>query len=54
MCSQELDDAEQAWFRRDAWQAGEREASEDISASRTTRSTSAEEFVKELVDASRR
>ena len=33
-----LVDADQAWFWTDAWQAGEREASEDIAAGRTTRS----------------
>ena len=43
-----LVDAEQAWFWTDAWQADEREASEDIAAGRTTRSGSAKEFLKTL------
>lgn len=48
MRPKKLVDAEQAWFWTDAWQAGEREASEDIAAGRTTRSASAKEFVKDI------
>ena len=43
-----LVDADQAWFWTDGWQAGEREASEDIAAGRTTRSGNAKEFLKTL------
>jgi AbrB family looped-hinge helix DNA binding protein len=48
MRPKKLVDAEQAWFWTDEWQAGEREATEDIAAGRTTRSASAKDFVKEL------
>jgi antitoxin PrlF len=48
MRPKKLVDADQAWFWTDAWQAGEREASEDIAAGRTTRSASANDFVKDL------
>jgi len=48
MRPKKLVDADQAWFWTDAWQAGEREASEDIAAGRTTRSANAKEFVKDL------
>ncbi len=37
--------ADQAWFWTPEWQAGEREASEDIAAGRTTVFTSDEEFM---------
>ena len=48
MRPKKLVDADQAWFWTDAWQAGEREASEDIAAGRMTRSANAREFVKDL------
>jgi hypothetical protein len=48
MRPKKLVDADQAWFWTDSWQAGEREASEDIAAGRTTRSASAKDFVKDL------
>ena len=43
-----LVDAEQTWFWTDAWQAGEREASEDIAAGRTTRTRTAGRFLETL------
>lgn len=43
-----LIDAEQAWFWTDAWQRGEREASEDIARGRVRRSDTADEFIKSL------
>ena len=48
MRPKKLVNADQAWFWTDGWQAGEREASEDIAAGRTTRSPNAKEFVKDL------
>lgn len=41
-------DASQAWFWRKGWQAGEREASEDIAAGRTTGYGSDDEFLESL------
>jgi len=41
-------DPEQAWFWTPEWQAGEREADEDIAAGRVTRSYSDEEFLAAL------
>ena len=41
-------DASQAWFWRKEWQTGEREASEDIAAGRTTRFESDDEFLESL------
>lgn len=48
MRPKKLIDADQAWFWTDAWQAGEREASADIAAGRTTRSADAREFAEHL------
>jgi antitoxin MazE len=48
MRPKKLVDAEQAWFWTDEWQAGEREASEDIAKGRTSGAGSAEEFLKTL------
>lgn len=48
MRPKKLVDAEQAWFWTDEWQAGEREASADIAAGRTTRSASARDFLGSL------
>ena len=41
-------DASQAWFWREDWQAGEREASADIAAGRTRRSESDQDFLESL------
>jgi len=41
-------DASQAWFWRNDWQSGEREASEDIEAGRTSRYESDDEFLESL------
>ena len=41
-------DSSQSWFWTDEWQAGEREASEDIAAGRTRRLESDEEFLASL------
>jgi len=41
-------DASQAWFWQKEWQAGEREASEDIAVGRTTRFESDEDFLESL------
>lgn len=41
-------DASQAWFWREGWQAGEREATEDIAAGRTTRYGSDTDFLNSL------
>jgi AbrB family looped-hinge helix DNA binding protein len=41
-------DASQAWFWRKDWQSGEREASEDIEAGRTSRYESDDEFLESL------
>lgn len=43
-----LIDADQAWFWRDDWKAGEREASEDIVAGRTRRFVSDQDFLGSL------
>lgn len=48
MRPKKLIDAHQAWFWTEEWQRGEREASEDISAGRTRRSRSADEFIDSL------
>lgn len=42
--------AEQAWFWTDAWQRGEREASEDIAAGRGTVHKTSRDFLKSLSD----
>jgi AbrB family looped-hinge helix DNA binding protein len=41
-------DASQAWFWRSEWQAGEREATEDIASGRTRRFESDEDFLGSL------
>ena len=41
-------DASQAWFWREDWQAGEREASADIAAGRTRRFESDQDFLESL------
>lgn len=41
-------DASQAWFWKKEWQAGEHEASDDISAGRTTRYPSDDAFLDSL------
>lgn len=43
-----LVDSSQAWFWTEAWQAGEREASADVAAGRTTRFESDDEFLASL------
>lgn len=43
-----LIDATQTWFWKQDWQAGEREASEDIAAGRSTRFDSDEAFLDSL------
>lgn len=43
-----LVDASQAWFWTSAWQRGEREASAEIAAGRTTRYDSDEDFLRSL------
>lgn len=43
-----LIDASQAWFWTEAWQAGEREASAEIAAGKTTRYESDEDFLRSL------
>lgn len=43
-----LIDADQAWFWTDAWQRGEREASEDIARGRVRRSKDAGTFLESL------
>ncbi len=45
---QRLIDASQAWFWTAGWQAGEREASADITAGRVTRYENAGEFLAAL------
>lgn len=47
---QKVIDATQTWFWKDAWQAGEAEASADIVAGRITRATSNEDFLASLED----
>lgn len=41
-------DASQAWFWQPDWQAGERQASEDIASGRTSRFESDEDFLDSL------
>jgi AbrB family looped-hinge helix DNA binding protein len=48
MRPKKLIDADQAWFWTDAWQRGEREASEDIARGRVRRNDNADEFVESL------
>lgn len=48
MRPKKLIDADQAWFWSDAWQGGEREASEDIAKGRTRRSDSGDAFLESL------
>jgi len=48
MRPKKLIDADQAWFWTRSWQKGEREASADIAAGRTRRSTTAKEFLDSL------
>jgi AbrB family looped-hinge helix DNA binding protein len=48
-----LIDASQAWFWTPEWQAGEREADEDIKAGRVERFYSAEEFLAALEEHSK-
>ena len=43
-----LIDASQAYFWTEEWQAGEREAAEDIAKGRTKRFRSAEELIRDL------
>lgn len=43
-----LVDASQAWFWTSGWQRGEREASAEIAAGRTTRYDSDEDFLRSL------
>jgi antitoxin PrlF len=49
MRPKKLIDADQAWFWTEAWQRGEREASEDIAAGRVRRSEDADAFVDSQV-----
>ena len=48
MRPKKLIDANQAWFWTDAWQRGEREASQDIAKGRTRRSDDADAFLDSL------
>ena len=48
MRPKKLIDADQAWFWTDAWQRGEREASDDIAAGRVRRSKGGDEFIESL------
>ena len=48
MRPKKLIDADQAWFWTDAWQRGEREASEDIEKGRVRRSESGDQFLDSL------
>ena len=48
MRPKKLIDADQAWFWTDAWQRGEREASEDIALGRVRRSKDAGTFLESL------
>ena len=48
LASKKLVDSSQAWFWAEAWQAGEREAEEDLRTGRTTRSDSAEDLIADL------
>lgn len=48
MRPKKLIDADQAWFWTDAWQRGEREASEDIAQGRVRRSKDAGTFLESL------
>ena len=45
---QKVIDASQAWFWAPAWQAGERQADEDIAAGRVTTHSSGDEFLDSL------
>jgi AbrB family looped-hinge helix DNA binding protein len=47
---QRMIDASQAWFWSPAWQEGERAATADIAAGRTTRFLSDEDFLASLDD----
>ncbi len=47
-------DPEQAWFWTPEWQAGEREADDEIAAGRVTTQYSDEEFLAELAKRSKR
>jgi len=48
MRPKKLIDADQAWFWTDAWQRGEREASDDIAAGGVRRSEGPDEFIESL------
>lgn len=48
MRPKKLIDAGQAWFWTDAWQRGEREASDDIAEGRVRRSESGDELIESL------
>ena len=48
MRPKKLIDADQAWFWTEAWQRGEREASQDIAKGRTRRSNDADAFLDTL------
>ena len=48
MRPKKLIDADQAWFWTEAWQRGEREASQDIAKGRTRRSDDADAFLDTL------
>ena len=48
MRPKKLIDANQAWFWTDAWERGEREASQDIAKGRTRRSDDADAFLDSL------
>ena len=48
MRPKKLIDADQAWFWTDAWQRGEREASEDIARGRVRQSKDADTFLESL------
>lgn len=47
---QKVIDSTQAWFWTPAWQAGEREASDDIEAGRTEVFKTGEDFLESLED----
>ncbi len=47
---QKVIDATQAWFWRPAWQAGEREASEELAAGKGESYESSDEFLASLDD----
>ena len=48
MKPKKLIDASQAWFWTEEWQAGEREASEDIARGRLSEVMDSEEFLRSL------